>query len=179
MISPTPPTESLRQAVQQVALVAFDFDGVFTDNSVYVFEDGHEAVRCWRSDGIGLAQLRRLGFRLIILSTEVNPVVARRSEKLEIECRQGLENKLDALEQIVDAQGLTPAQVAYVGNDINDLDCLKYVGVPIVVQDAHPAVLAYAIYQTNTPGGYGAVREICDLLVSVRTSQTEPMTYGR
>jgi YrbI family 3-deoxy-D-manno-octulosonate 8-phosphate phosphatase len=144
-------------------LIAFDFDGVFTDNRVYVFQDGSEAVCCFRGDGIGLEKLRRLGIQTVIISTEVNPVVGVRSQKLGIRCVQGCQDKRAALEGLVRELGISLDQVAFVGNDVNDLSCLLAVGLPIVVRDAHRDVVATAAYQTEVAGGQGAVREICDL----------------
>jgi len=159
----TPDAASLAQIIRNIRLVAFDFDGVFTDNTVYVFEDGREAVRCTRSDGIGLSKLRALGIATVIISTEPNPVVSARSRKLKIECIQNCEDKVRALDQVVERLGLTFEQVAFVGNDINDLPCLTAVGLPIVVGDAHPDVVSVGYYQTKRLGGHGAVREVCDL----------------
>jgi 3-deoxy-D-manno-octulosonate 8-phosphate phosphatase (KDO 8-P phosphatase) len=154
---------SLETQIRNVRLIAFDFDGVFTDNSVYVFESGAEAVRCCRSDGFGLQKLNRLGVETIVISTETNPVVSARCKKLNIKCEQGCENKSLALDSIIKEIGITLKQVAFVGNDINDLPCLKKVGLPIIVQDAHLDIIPYAHYQTKANGGHGAVREICDL----------------
>lgn len=154
---------SLEERIREIRLVAFDFDGVFTDNMVYVFQNGSEAVRCFRGDGIGLRKLERLGITPIIISTETNSVVSARSRKLKIRCIQGCEDKHTALESIVQEMVISLTQVTFVGNDINDLSCLTSVGLPIVVQDAHPDVIPYAKYQTRTRGGHGAVREICDL----------------
>lgn len=157
----------LEALIRQVRLVGFDFDGVFTDNTVYVAEDGTETVRCWRGDGIGLRKLDRLGVATTIISTETNPVVGVRARKLNIRCIQGIEDKLVALESLAQEQGVNLAQVAFVGNDINDLSCLRVVGLPIVVQDAHPDLFFHARYTTRLPGGCGAVREICDLFERV------------
>ncbi len=154
---------TLVQRIRATRLVAFDFDGVFTDNRVYVFQDGAEAVRCYRGDGIGLRKLERLGIRAVIVSSETNPVVTVRSRKLGIRAVQGVEDKRAALEKIAVEMGLTLEQVAFVGNDANDLPCLNCVGLPIVVQDAHPDVIAPALYRTKMRGGRGAVREVCDL----------------
>lgn len=153
----------MQDIISKIRLIAFDFDGVFTDNMVYVFEDGAEAVRCSRSDGMGLQKLRRLGLETIIISTETNPVVSARARKLQMRCVQECEDKRAALEKIIQEMGISLAEVAFVGNDINDEACLKCVGLPIVVQDAHPDVLPLARFQTRKPGGRGAVREICDL----------------
>jgi len=153
----------LKTVISKIRLIAFDFDGVFTDNMVYVMEDGTEAVRCYRSDGIGLQKLRRLGIEMIIISTEANPVVSARARKLKIRCVQNCRDKRAELENIVAEMGLTLDAVAFVGNDINDQSCLECVGMPIVVQDAYPDVIPLARYRTQKRGGYGAVREICDL----------------
>ena len=162
-----PDKDRLAHLVRQIRLIAFDFDGVFTDNMVYVLEDGSEAVRCCRSDGIGLKKLDRLGIRTVIISTETNPIVTARSGKLGIRCIQGCDDKRAALEKIVAELGFTLSQVAFMGNDINDLSCLTWVGLPIVVHDAYPDVVAQAVYQTQASGGRGAVREVCDLFERV------------
>ena len=155
--------QKMKELINKIRLIAFDFDGVFTDNMVYVMEDGTEAVRCYRSDGIGLQKLRRLGIEMVIISTEANPVVSARARKLKIHCVQNCQDKRAELENIVTEMGLTLDAVAFVGNDINDQSCLECVGMPIVVQDAFPDVIPLARYRTQKRGGYGAVREICDL----------------
>jgi 3-deoxy-D-manno-octulosonate 8-phosphate phosphatase (KDO 8-P phosphatase) len=153
----------LKESIHQVQLVVFDFDGVFTDNMVYVFEDGTEAVRCFRSDGIGLAKLKKLGIETVIISTESNPVVSARARKLKTRCFQNCEDKRKTLEILAQEIDISMKKVAFVGNDINDSSCLTCVGLPIVVQDAHPDVIPIAAYRTQNRGGHGAVREICDL----------------
>ena len=158
---------SLEERIRAIRLVAFDFDGVFTDNMVHVFEDGSEAVQCFRGDGIGLRKLERLGIASVIISTETNPVVPARSRKLGIRCVAGCKDKGTALETLAQEMELSLTQVAFVGNDVNDLPCLTCVGLPIVVQDAHPDVIPHARYQTRARGGHGAVREICDLFERV------------
>lgn len=160
----------LAERFRGLRLVAFDFDGVFTDNSVYVTQDGVESVRCVRSDGLGLQKLAALGIATIIISTETNPVVTVRSRKLSVRCIQGCDDKRSALENVIAELGVSMAETAFVGNDVNDLECLKVAGLPIVVADAHQDVLPYAAFRTETRGGYGAVREICDLIAAVRRS---------
>jgi YrbI family 3-deoxy-D-manno-octulosonate 8-phosphate phosphatase len=169
---PVPPGVATDLAA--VRLVVFDFDGVFTDNTVIVSEDGTESVRCWRGDGLGLAAVQRLGIATLILSTEVNPVVSVRSRKLKVDCIQGCDDKRARLLSVVRERGLTLDQVAYVGNDINDLGCLEAVRLPIVVGDAHPSVAQAARLRTTRPGGYGAVREVCDLLVAAHAGAGLP-----
>ena len=153
----------LQEVIRKIRLVAFDFDGVFTDNMVYVLQDGSEAVRCNRSDGIGLQKLKKLGIATVIISTESNPVVSARAQKLKIRCFQNCEDKRKTLENVVQESGISLDEVAFVGNDINDQPCLNHVGLPIVVNDAHQDVVSIARYRTKARGGYGAVREICDL----------------
>jgi YrbI family 3-deoxy-D-manno-octulosonate 8-phosphate phosphatase len=153
----------LQETIRKNRLVAFDFDGVFTDNMVYVLQDGLEAVRCNRSDGIGLQKLKKLGIETVIISTESNPVVSARAQKLQIRCFQNCEDKRKTLESVARELGISLDEVAFVGNDINDRACLTGVGLPIVVHDAHPDVRPLAAYRTRANGGHGAVREICDL----------------
>lgn len=160
--------EALTAAILRLRLIAFDFDGVFTDNKVFVFEDGREAVRCSRADGMGLAKLLELGIEPMIISTEVNPVVDARSRKLDVVCFSGCGDKKTLLQTQLDAHGLVIGQAGFVGNDVNDLACLETVGLPMVVRDAHPAVLPHGLYRTMRNGGDGAVREICDLIAAVR-----------
>ncbi|PJI41907.1 HAD family hydrolase [Ferrovibrio sp.] len=157
----------LTAAIRTIRLIVFDFDGVFTDNTVIVSEDGRESVVCWRSDGLGLAKLRQRGLEMRVLSTEVNPVVAVRCRKLQLDCQQGCDDKLTALKRLAEARGLSAGQVAYMGNDINDSECLRWAGLPVVPDDAHPDVLALARLRTSQPGGRGAVREFCDLVDGV------------
>jgi 3-deoxy-D-manno-octulosonate 8-phosphate phosphatase (KDO 8-P phosphatase) len=159
--------QEIKVLIRKIRLVAFDFDGVFTDNMVYVYQDGSEAVRCNRSDGIGLQKLKKLGIETVIISTESNPVVSARAQKLKIRCFQNCEDKRKTLENVAREFGISLDEVAFVGNDINDRPCLTCVGLPIVVQDAHPDVISLARYRAEAHGGYGAVREICDLFEKV------------
>jgi YrbI family 3-deoxy-D-manno-octulosonate 8-phosphate phosphatase len=163
--------QHIEAVIRRIRLVAFDFDGVFTDNMVYVLEDGSEAVRCFRSDGIGLNKLKKLGIETAIISTEANPVVSARARKLKIRCIQDCQDKRAVLEDITREKNITLGEVAFVGNDINDLPCLECVALPIVVQDAYPDVVPTALYQTKRPGGHGAVREICDLFERALTKK--------
>jgi N-acylneuraminate cytidylyltransferase len=147
-------------------LVVFDFDGVLTDNTVTVTESGGEGVRCHRGDGWGIARLRDTGMEMLVLSTEENPVVSARCEKLGLPCHQGVADKAQHLRDFLAERGISPERVAYVGNDLNDLECLELVGLPVVVADAHPDVLPAAQLVLSRPGGQGAVREFCDRLLA-------------
>lgn len=154
----------LGELFASIRLVAFDFDGVFTDNTVIVSQDGVESVRCWRSDGIGLSRLRAAGVELLILSTEVNPVVTVRAAKLKTECRVGIEDKAATIADYCREKGIDPALAAFVGNDINDIPAFKTVGLPIAVSDDYPEIFSHVLYRTRAQGGKGAVREVCDLI---------------
>jgi YrbI family 3-deoxy-D-manno-octulosonate 8-phosphate phosphatase len=147
-----------------VHALVLDFDGVFTDNCVIVFADGNEAVIAHRGDGMGLDQLKRLGIPVLVLSSEVHPVVEARCRKLKIEYQIGLQDKQVALQGWLAEQGLDRRFVIYVGNDVNDLECMQWVGCGIAVRDAHPSALAVAKLVLGASGGAGAIREICDLI---------------
>ncbi len=150
--------------------VVFDFDGVWTDNSVFVSEKGEEWVSCSRSDSYGLRLLRQLGIELLILSTEANSVVSARGAKLRIPVLQGVENKLPALANWANARSLRLSEIAFVGNDINDLEVMKAVGLGVAVADAFPEVLRDAHLVLTRPGGRGAVRELCEGLYLIKKS---------
>ena len=156
-------THELRRLVESTRFVAFDFDGVFTDNIVIVSQDGTESVGSYRGDGIGLRRLDVLGIGTVVISTEVTPVVQVRCKKLDVRCIQGVDDKVSALKGILYVLDLTLDQAAFVGNDLNEMACLQNIGFPIIVQDAHPDVRSVDEYRTETLGGHGAVREICDL----------------
>ncbi|MGA5794847.1 cytidylyltransferase domain-containing protein [Streptomyces cellulosae] len=140
--------------------VVLDFDGTQTDDRVLIDADGREFVSVHRGDGLGVAALRRSGLKLLILSTEQNPVVAARARKLKIPVLHGVDRKDLALKQWCEEQGIAPERVLYVGNDVNDLPCFALVGWPVAVASAHDAVRGAARAVTTLPGGDGAVREI-------------------
>ena len=154
--------------LRRVRLVVFDFDGVMTDNRVLVGDDGREYVFCSRGDGMGIGLLREAGVPSMILSKEQNLVVSHRAAKLRMECIQGCDDKWPTLQRLLRDRAIAPADLAYVGNDVNDRECLQHAGVPICVADAHASVLQFARLVTRAPGGFGAVREICDWIVDAR-----------
>jgi 3-deoxy-D-manno-octulosonate 8-phosphate phosphatase (KDO 8-P phosphatase) len=151
-----------------VELIAFDFDGVFTDNTVYVSQDGTESVRCWRSDGLGLSRLQDLGVKVCIVSTETNPVVTVRVNKLKIRCKQGVEDKAAAILDICKELDISPQRTMFVGNDINDIPAFKVVGMPAGVADAYDEINPHVLFKTERAGGKGAVREICDIVIKAK-----------
>ncbi|MFE4535127.1 cytidylyltransferase domain-containing protein [Streptomyces scopuliridis] len=154
--------------------VVLDFDGTQTDDKVFVDSDGREMVAVHRGDGLGIAALRRSELKLLILSTEQNPVVAARARKLQVPVLHGIDRKDLALKQWCDEHGIAPERVLYVGNDVNDLPCFGLVGWPVAVASAHDAVRAAARAVTTTPGGEGAIREIAAWILGpgLRTPHT-------
>ncbi len=144
--------------------VVFDFDGVFTANDVWIDQEGRESVRCSRGDGLGIAALRQRGVPMLVLSSEENPVVAARCAKLGLEYRHGVSNKSAWLQGWLQEKGLSPSQILYLGNDLNDAACLGLVGWPVVPADAHEAIKPLAKHILHAKGGHGAVRELCDSL---------------
>ena len=149
-----------------VDAVVFDFDGVFTDNGVIVNQDGVESVRCDRMDGMGINLLTKAGVRLLVLSKEQNPVVAARCQKLKLECLHGVDDKAPALRAWLEQHHCDIRRTVYLGNDVNDAPCLSIVGCPCVVADAHESVFALAKIVLSKPGGRGAVRELCDMILA-------------
>jgi YrbI family 3-deoxy-D-manno-octulosonate 8-phosphate phosphatase len=152
-----------------IKLLVLDFDGVLTDNRVLVGQDSSESVLCHRGDGLGIEMLKQTNIEACVLSKETNPVVAARCGKLGLECIQGCDDKLTALRQKAKARYLRSDEVAYMGNDVNDLDCMRWVGLPIAVADATDEVKTVARWVTTQRGGHGAVREVCELVVKART----------
>lgn len=159
---------TLEAKLRVIQAIAFDFDGVFTDDRVLVSENGEESVLCSRADGLGIEALRKLGIPMIIISKERNPVVASRATKLSMGFVQGCDDKLPVLKEWIRDVGATPEQSAYMGNDVNDLDCLRFVGLPVAPRDARPEVLSVARFVTKQPGGRGAIREFADAIVAAR-----------
>lgn len=151
-----------------VRAVVTDFDGVMTDNRVVVDQEGREAVLCSRADGWGISLLKQAGILVACISTEQNPVVRARCDKLGIPYWQGQEDKLAALHAFLDQSGLGPEECLYVGNDTNDAACLQHAGVAVVPRDAAPEVQHLAHWRTESAGGEGVLREIATKLLEER-----------
>jgi len=174
-------------AVTNVHTIVFDFDGVFTDNKVYVGEDGHEWVRCDRADGLGMDFLRKfvrdglLGAEVFILSRETNPVVRARASKLRIECMSGVSDKLDFLQQHLRKKrpdDLDPfSGVIYLGDDLNDLPLIERAAFSVAPSSAHPRVRQAASVVLESAGGQGFVREFVERLLRIDDMSGE-MLYG-
>jgi len=164
--------ERVLKLAKDIRFIVFDFDGVFTDNRVLVLQDGTEGVFCTRADGFGLDAVRKLGIELLVLSKEKNPIVGARCGKLNVPCIQGCDNKAEILKAEAKKRGVSLDRVAYMGNDINDLECLEIVGLPVCVEDAYPEVIAVSLHRTKARGGHGAVREFCDDLARIQQSSS-------
>ncbi len=155
---------------ENISLLVLDFDGVLTDDRVYVNQDGEETVAAHRGDGMGIARLKKAGVEVIILSKEKNPVVKARGNKLNVPVYQGIDDKDKKLSEIIKDKGLSAEKVVYVGNDVNDLPCFPLVGLAVAVADALPVVKDQAGLVLSKNGGYGAVREICDLITETKSA---------
>lgn len=152
-----------------VRAVITDFDGVLTDNRVLVDQEGREAVVCNRGDGWGISLLKDEGILVACISTEENPVVQARCQKLGIPYRQGQKDKLAALRIFLEEMGIPAGECVYIGNDTNDAACLRYAGVAVVPQDAVAEVLPLADWRTKAAGGEGVLREVASRILEERT----------
>ncbi len=148
----------------KIKLIVYDFDGVMTDNKVYVDQDGKETVQVNRGDGLGISEIKKLGIEQIIISTEKNPVVMKRAIKLDIKCLQGIENKKEALIDYCENNNFDLQNVAYVGNDINDREVMGIAGKTYCPFDAHKSIQDISDNILRTKGGDGVIRELLDLI---------------
>lgn len=158
----------LGKRLRQVRLLALDVDGVLTDGGVYIGEDGHELRRFDIKDGLGLKRVMAAGIIVAIISSSPVAAVAYRAQRLGIEeVHLGITDKLLTLREICERYAVALEQVCYVGDDLVDLPVLEAVGLPCATADAVNQVRQVALYVTQARGGYGAVREICDLLIQI------------
>lgn len=161
------PAKNRRPFPTQISMIVLDFDGVLTDDRVWVNENGQEMVAASRSDGMGLERLRNeTGIGVMVLSRESNPVVTARCKKLGIPVWQSILNKGLAIREILDENNLSPEDVIFMGNDINDLEVFSEVGFAVAPADAHSTVLRRADLILSQEGGKGAVRELCDMILT-------------
>jgi 3-deoxy-D-manno-octulosonate 8-phosphate phosphatase (KDO 8-P phosphatase) len=149
-----------------VKLIAYDFDGVMTDNKALIFSNGDEAVFINRSDGLAIEKIKSLGIIQVIISTEKTPIVLKRAEKLNIHAINGVNNKLEVLMNYLSKQkDIALDDVAFIGNELNDFDVMQKVGIKISPSDAAKEILELADYITSARGGEGVIREIFGKLV--------------
>jgi YrbI family 3-deoxy-D-manno-octulosonate 8-phosphate phosphatase len=161
------PAGKKRPFPKKVSTVIFDFDGVMTDNRVISNVEGLEMVVSNRSDGWGIARLRDRAIRMLVITGEVNPVVKERCDKLRIPVVMGIRDKVSVLSKYLQENNVDPAEAVYLGNDINDVPCFPLVGCAVVVADAWPVAVKAADLVLTRNGGYGAVRELCDLILAL------------
>lgn len=171
--------------VEDLHTIVFDFDGVFTDNAVYVSDEGREFVRCSRSDGLGLDLLRRYRDRvaptleIFVLSTETNPVVTARAKKMKLACRQSVNDKVRAVDEYFAERrpgDATPyAGLLFVGNDLNDLALIQRAAYSVVPSDAHVLVREAARFTLPETGGHGFVRALIERLLRIDHMSVEDL----
>jgi len=166
--------ERLKAKFRNCKFLVLDFDGVLTDNYVFVDSRGNELVCCSRFDSLGLSMLKRAGVKIAVLSKEKNPVVRARAKKLNIECFQGIDDKAEFLINRIKSQKNKLADVCYVGNDLNDLGVFAEVGLSVAVGDADKRLKQKANYVTKLNGGQGAVREICEFILFAKKIHPHP-----
>ena len=160
---------SLQAKLGKVRMLAMDVDGVLTDGGMYYSETGDELKKFHVRDGMGIKLLQAAGFVTAFITREKTAIVERRGQKLAVpEIHQAIDDKLADLTRLTRKYGLTLEQVAYIGDDVNDLETLRAVGFSSAPADAVPAVLQAAHYVCVKKGGEGAVRELADLLLAVR-----------
>jgi 3-deoxy-D-manno-octulosonate 8-phosphate phosphatase (KDO 8-P phosphatase) len=152
------------KVLAEIRLVVFDFDGVFSDNRVWTNDRGEESVACYRGDSLGLRRLDEVGVDYFVITQETNDAVPARARKIRIDCIRGIEDKLPVLREEVARRGISLGETAYVGNDVNDAECLAAVGLPVVPADAWAEVLPLAKLVLTRAGGHGCVRELCDAI---------------
>lgn len=153
-------------ALRRIQAIALDFDGVLTDGAVWWGPDGQEWKRLSFRDIMGVSLGSKAGLIFAIISGENSPLVDRYATKMGIaHIFKGIKDKASAFQTFAGTLGIAPTQVAYMGDDINDLGAMKLAGLSATPADAHPEVLAFATFRSKFPGGGGAVREFIDLLL--------------
>jgi 3-deoxy-D-manno-octulosonate 8-phosphate phosphatase (KDO 8-P phosphatase) len=158
---------NLRERFAQIKMVIMDVDGVLTDGAMYYTEQGDELKKFNTRDGVGIRLLHEAAIKTALVTGERTPIIARRAAKLRIdEVHEGVQDKRATVESLLDRHRLTPDEACFIGDDLGDLEALRCVGLAIAVADAMPPVLKAAHYITQRKGGEGAVREVCDLILS-------------
>ena len=167
--TPAKLSRSLQAGLGRVRMLAMDVDGVLTDAGMYYTETGDELKKFNTRDGMGIKLLQAAGFVTAFVTREKTAIAERRGRKLAVpEVHQGVEDKLTDITKMARKYGLTLEQVAYIGDDVNDLDALRAVGFSAAPADAMPVILDAVHYVCAKKGGEGAVRELADLLLAAR-----------
>ncbi len=168
------PGKVKRPMPEKIDLIICDFDGVITDNRVWVDQDGSESVAAYRSDSVRVKELRAVGIDVMILSSEVNRVVEARAKKMGVDAIHGiaLPDKGRVMREVLEQKNIKAGNVIYIGNDLNDLPCFEVAGWAVAVADAYPEVIRAADHVLSKAGGHGALRELCDLLLKNRSNDS-------
>ena len=153
--------------LDNVDVLVFDFDGVLTNNFVYVDQNGLESVVCSRADGLAFDVLRKLQKPTYILSTEKNQVVTARAKKLKVPVLQGVSNKPVALKELIEKEGFDLQHVLYIGNDLNDYHTIKLCGFSACPADSHPKIKEIVSIVLESRGGEGVVRELLEEVIGL------------
>lgn len=170
--------KDILERAAQIKLLIFDVDGVLTDGSLFLGDDGLEYKAFNSRDGHGMKMLQQTGVTIGIITGRTSKVVEYRMASLGVEhVYQGQHDKLQAFEDILKRMDLQPEQVAYVGDDVVDLPVMLRCGLAIAVRDAHPLVLKHAHWQTHQCGGRGAGRDVCELLMEAHGTLEQMMSH--
>lgn len=148
--------------INNIDVFVFDFDGVLTNNMVYLDQNGKESVSCSRGDGLAFDALRKLKKTAYILSTEKNTVVSARAKKLQISALQGAENKVSGIQEIIKKENCKLENILYVGNDLNDYRVMSICGFTACPADSHEKIKQISDITLKTNGGCGIVRELLE-----------------
>ncbi len=163
--------QELLEKLRGIKVLVLDFDGVLTDGYVYVDSMGNESVRCSHRDGMGVQLVKEAGVKVVVLTNQKSHYVVRRCDKMKIECIQTHGNKSERLGELLKKYQFQ--EICYVGDDVNDIDAMNKVGLPVAVADAEEAVRQEAAYITLRAGGQGAVREVCDMILKSKETGNE------
>lgn len=161
-----PVSASILDKAGSVKLLICDVDGVFSDGRIYMGNQGEELKAFHTRDGYGIKALRKAGVEVAVITGRNSAIVQQRMSALTVPfIYQGQENKLAAFADLQQQMQLTPEQIAYIGDDLPDWAVMQHCGLSVAVKDAHPYLCQHANYITSLAGGYGAVREVCDLIL--------------
>lgn len=152
---------------QKIEAVVCDFDGVLTDNQVYTAQDGQEMVNCSRADGLAFDTLRKIGLRTFIFSTESNPVVKARANKLQIPVIQAIKDKYKSLQKFSSDEKIDLGHVLYIGNDLNDFLAMNLCGYRACPSDAHPKIQSICNICLQAKGGKGVIRDLVERIFNI------------
>jgi len=162
-------SSEVEQRAARIKLLLMDCDGVLTDGRIWIFENGEEQKGFHTRDGLGIDLLHRAGLRSGIISGRTSSAVETRARTLGMSfIIQGHENKVQAFADVLAQAGVTKAEVSYIGDDLNDIPLIVQSGLGVAVSDAAPETREHAHYVTKAPGGFGAVREVIELILKAQ-----------